>query len=51
MFPDPRLAAAIVAAIVAESPFNAPILETGTFSYRLRTETTGRRRGRPAAER
>ena len=36
VFPDPRL----VAAIVDRVTFNAHILETGTWSYRLRTTKT-----------
>jgi DNA replication protein DnaC len=40
VFPDPRLAAAIVDRVT----FNAHILETGTQSYRLRTSKTHNRR-------
>jgi hypothetical protein len=42
VFPDPRLAAAIVDRVT----FNAHILETGTQSYRLRTSKTTTRRKR-----
>jgi hypothetical protein len=42
VFPDPRL----VAAIIDRVTFNAPILETGTESYRLRTSKTSTRRKR-----
>jgi DNA replication protein DnaC len=42
VFPDPRL----VAAIIDRVTFNAPILETGIESYRLRTSKTSARRKR-----
>jgi len=42
VFPDPRLAAAIVDRVT----LNAHILETGTQSYRLRTSKTTARRKR-----
>ena len=40
VFPDPRLAAAIVDRVT----FNAHIIETGTQSYRLATSTTSSRK-------
>jgi DNA replication protein DnaC len=44
VFPDPRLAAAIVDRVT----FNAHILETGTQSYRLRTSKTTSRSKKPS---
>ena len=44
VFPDPRLAAAIVDRVT----FNARILETGTQSYRLRTSKTSSRSRKPS---
>jgi len=47
VFPDPRLAAAIVDRVT----FNACIIETGAQSYRLAASKTAARPPRPARNR